>query len=297
MAVHSPTGLVYVLDTPTRRIIVYDQNGNPLGAIGAYGEGPGEMARPLGIDVDELGRIGVIDIQLRRVTVYDSNGNTLSVGRINRNGAAIVLHDTVADVLTDFSANSKGTTLRFNLSGLQLAELVQPTTRDKEFARGGIIGWLSRGFGAGQSIFFSGAPGRFVLIDRSGKTSPPLGRELFPEAKFAQLDEGGRIPLSFATAGTMTGGPLSSSDAVFIAYYNSLTVTDDVPAKPMMDWGIAIFSPSGEFIGKGRVPTEWGPARGVTAGPSNTLYFVSHEPEPHVKQVSWERTARVQGNE
>ena len=294
MAVNGPNGRLYVLDPPARRIIVYGRDGAPLGAMGAFGEGPGEMARPLGIDVDELGRVAVVDIQLRRVTVYDPSGNTLSSGSIAKNGAAIVLHDTVADVLTDFSSSSQGTTLRVQLSGSLLSELVVPTARDKEFARGGVIGWLSRGFDPGQSIYFSGAPGRFVLIDREGRASRPIGTELFPEAGFKQLDEGGKVPLSYTTAATMSGGPLSDRQAVFVAYYSNLSVIDKVPATPVMDWGIAILSASGEFVGKGVVPAEWGPAMGVTPGPNNTLYFVSLEPEPHIKQITWERVARAQ---
>lgn len=297
MAVHGPNGRVYVLDPPARRIIVFDRDGAPVGAIGAYGAGPGEMARPLGIDVDELGRVAVVDIQLRRVTVFDSSGNTLSSGSIAKNGAAIVLHDTVADVLTDFGPSSKFTTLRVQLSGSLLSELVVPTARDKEFARGGIIGWLSRGFDAGQSIYFSGAPGRFVVIDREGRSSRPFGSELFPRAGYKQLDEGGKVPLSYTTAATMSGGPLSDRQAVFIAYYSNLSVTDEVKARPVMDWGIAILSASGELVGKGMVPAEWGPAMGVSAGPNNTLYFVSQEPEPHIKQITWERVVRADGRD
>jgi hypothetical protein len=297
LAVHGPTGRVYVLDARARRVVVYGPDGAPLGVIGAQGEGPGEMANPLGIDVDEMGRIAVVDLQLRRVTVFDSNGNTLSTGSIGKDAAAIALHDSVADVLTDFGQSSKGTALRVHLSGSHLSELVVPTARDREFARGGVIGWLSRGFEPGQSIYFSGAPGRFVLVDREGRASPPRGSELFPEAGFKQLDEGGSVPLSYTTAATMSGGALSDRQGVFIAYYSNMSITEGVPVQPVMDWGIAILSASGELVAKGVVPEEWGPATGVSAGPNNTLYFVSQEPEPHIKQITWERVARAQDRE
>ena len=286
MAVLGPDGRYYVLDTGNRQIFVYDSSAQPVGAIGAYGEGPGEMAGPLGLDITRDGRIAVVDMQLRRVTVFDTTGRTVQMASVNRNGAAIVLHDSAFDILTDFGPSSPGVGQRYSLDGSLLKDLLQPDARDREFSRGGVVGWLARGPFDGELLYLGGAPGRLTVLARDGSIRTRATRELFPEAGFRQLDEGGPVPLSYTTAATMMGGVLSDKRTVFVAYYHNLTLSEERPAKLSMDWGIAFLDLNGQPIAVGHTPAEWGPVLAVTSGPNNTLLIAVREPEPRILVVS-----------
>jgi DNA-binding beta-propeller fold protein YncE len=97
-------GRVYVGDTVSRRIAVYDLATKRYLEIGASGSGA--LQKPLGIAADQKGRIYVVDATAKRVTVYDqtgtyvgaiANGNMLErpsgVG-VNADGSRVYVVDT-----------------------------------------------------------------------------------------------------------------------------------------------------------------------------------------------------------
>lgn len=72
IAVAARGGRVYVADSVKRRIVVFD---NPRRRVFEFGlRPPGELAKPLGINLDGLGRVYVADATRRQVVVYDSLG-------------------------------------------------------------------------------------------------------------------------------------------------------------------------------------------------------------------------------
>ena len=70
-------GQVYVSDTATCRIKVYDSEGKHLRTFGTQGDMPGQFARPKGMAVDREGRIFVVDAATEVCQIFDESGKLL----------------------------------------------------------------------------------------------------------------------------------------------------------------------------------------------------------------------------
>lgn len=68
----------YISDWLTRRIIVFDLNGNPEFVLNRRGRGPGEYLQVTDFDVDNDGDLWILDGQKNAVTHYSSEGKSLS---------------------------------------------------------------------------------------------------------------------------------------------------------------------------------------------------------------------------
>jgi DNA-binding beta-propeller fold protein YncE len=80
-AVAVAQGRIYVSDSATRNIKVFDVPGRRFYTIGED-PGPGRIAKPLGIDVDGAGNVYVADATQKKVLVFDSKGKHLrSIGK------------------------------------------------------------------------------------------------------------------------------------------------------------------------------------------------------------------------
>jgi DNA-binding beta-propeller fold protein YncE len=75
-AVAVQRGRIFVSDTVARYVRVFDV---PRGRYSRLGddEGPGQLIKPIGLDVDAAGRLYVADIGAKAVLVYDSDGGFL----------------------------------------------------------------------------------------------------------------------------------------------------------------------------------------------------------------------------
>ena len=69
-------GKLFVSDTVARYVRVFDVPGGQYSKIGDE-EGPGGLAKPVGLDVDENGNLYVADITLRAIVVYGPDGRFL----------------------------------------------------------------------------------------------------------------------------------------------------------------------------------------------------------------------------
>lgn len=65
-------GRVYVTDTVQREVILFDIPGGRFKEIGR--EKPGQLAKPIGIDISATGTLYVCDVSARRIMVYDGEG-------------------------------------------------------------------------------------------------------------------------------------------------------------------------------------------------------------------------------
>jgi DNA-binding beta-propeller fold protein YncE len=68
-------GRIYVGDTVSRKVHVFDYTAKQYSAFGT--EGIGKLAKPLGMAADATGRIYVCDGTAKRILVYDADGNYL----------------------------------------------------------------------------------------------------------------------------------------------------------------------------------------------------------------------------
>jgi len=73
--VASYQGRVYVSDSVQRSVLLYDVPGKRFVEIGI--EKPGQLKKPLGIDISTQGELYVADISLQRIMVYDKDGHFL----------------------------------------------------------------------------------------------------------------------------------------------------------------------------------------------------------------------------
>ncbi|NMG77279.1 6-bladed beta-propeller [Aromatoleum diolicum] len=73
VAVHR--GRVFVSDTADRNVKVFDIPNGKFFTIGD--EDPGQLAKPLGLDVDRAGRLYVADATLKMIMIYDRDGKFL----------------------------------------------------------------------------------------------------------------------------------------------------------------------------------------------------------------------------
>ena len=73
VAVHD--GRVYVTDTVQRAVVLFDTRNKQYKQFGA--EMPGQLYKPVGIDITAQGEIFVADVSARHITVFDLNGNFL----------------------------------------------------------------------------------------------------------------------------------------------------------------------------------------------------------------------------
>lgn len=63
-----------VADTGRDRVLFYSYDGRKLGGFGEYGTGPGQLASPRDVAVDDQGRIYVADAENNRVQAFTSTG-------------------------------------------------------------------------------------------------------------------------------------------------------------------------------------------------------------------------------
>jgi hypothetical protein len=68
-----PNGNVLVLDASNNRVMRFDGHGAYIGSFGRSGEGPGEFATPLFLEVADS-EVYVLDVELNRVTAFDTAG-------------------------------------------------------------------------------------------------------------------------------------------------------------------------------------------------------------------------------
>ena len=68
-------GRIYVTDTVQRAVLLYDIPGKHFSEFGT--EKPGELIKPLGIDISSEGEVYVADVSAQRIMVYDLKGTYL----------------------------------------------------------------------------------------------------------------------------------------------------------------------------------------------------------------------------
>lgn len=69
---------IYILDEGIKSLIVFDLDGNALGKVGVYGQGPQEYLDIASFDVDPAGRIYTIDGRNDKLFIYDDRFQCVS---------------------------------------------------------------------------------------------------------------------------------------------------------------------------------------------------------------------------
>lgn len=82
VAVDPAGNRVYVLDEFGPRVLVFTLEGAWIGEIGRPGEGPGEYAMPVGVDVDALGIVKIVDASRSLLLSWGRDGRFLGQERL-----------------------------------------------------------------------------------------------------------------------------------------------------------------------------------------------------------------------
>lgn len=69
---------IYILDEGIKSLLVYGMDGNAIGKVGTYGQGPLEYLDIASFDVDKLGNIYTIDGRLDKLFIYDNKFKCIS---------------------------------------------------------------------------------------------------------------------------------------------------------------------------------------------------------------------------
>ncbi len=76
-------GNLYVLDADAFRVVVFDGTLEAVRTLGSEGEGPGELAGPLGLDVSPEGEVAVFDFRKGGLVRWSPDGEPLPLERPN----------------------------------------------------------------------------------------------------------------------------------------------------------------------------------------------------------------------
>lgn len=75
----SRQGYIYVVDSGTCRIAVFDQSGRFIRSFGAAGKGKGEFSNPYGVAISSKDEVYVADTENSRIQVLDSHGQVMKI--------------------------------------------------------------------------------------------------------------------------------------------------------------------------------------------------------------------------
>lgn len=200
-------GRVYIGDTGRRNVMVFDIPEQKYFTIGE--EDPGQLAKPLGLDLDKNGNLYVLDGVNKNVTVYDRDGVYLrTIGRpgdINRPAGMGVNADGSRIYAVDIGGSSNEThriIMYDGISGELLSEIGKRGNQPGEFN-------LPRDVTVapdGSLFVVDGGNFRVQKLDADGKfisTFGSIGRMggQFSRPKDSALDKDGNIYVTDAAFG------------------------------------------------------------------------------------------------
>ena len=97
-------GYLYILDSTTQEIYVFDDQGVHVRTVGSIGAGPGEFENAVSVDVSESGEIWVMEMQAGKLTIFDSDGNYLRTEQVNTAGWIILPYPGGFDAIGRYNA-------------------------------------------------------------------------------------------------------------------------------------------------------------------------------------------------
>jgi DNA-binding beta-propeller fold protein YncE len=236
-------GRIFVTDTVQRFVLVLDV---PNGRSYRIGDGEGESAlvKPIGIDVDAMGRVYVADISQKQIVVYDPAGKLLKkIGGPEH-----------FDRLTSVTVNPEGTLIyAVDIGGVSSDKHVVRVFDGVTGAHRMDIGKRGTGPGEfnlprdlaigkdGKLYVVDGGNFRVVVFDRNGKyltAFGSVGRQLgqFSRPKEIATDPQGNVYVADAAFGNFQ---IFSEDGELLLFVGTRDERDG-PARYMLPSGITV---------------------------------------------------------
>lgn len=164
------SGRLYVLDSDAFRVVVFDSALSVLRTMGGEGEGPGELAGPLGIDVDPEGEVSVFDYRKGGLVRWDAEGEPLAMERPDLPFATSTFERTDRGFLTPLTERS-----------------ADPSVRRLVYVRDGDTTTV-----ASRAVE---GPGQ-IQLESCGIGLQGIGRVLEPEIEWAYSEGAGRLAVT-----------------------------------------------------------------------------------------------------
>jgi DNA-binding beta-propeller fold protein YncE len=241
VAVHR--GRILVSDTVSRYVRCFDVPRGRYSRIGDE-EGPGQLIKPIGLDVDAAGRLYVADIQARAVLVYDVDGSYLR--RIGGPDWFTRLTSVTVDATGErlYAVDIGGVSSEHHrvrvfdaVSGAHLQDIGRRGTGDGEFnlPRDIAIGK------AGRLYVVDGGNFRVVIFDRDGRylgSFGSIGKQYgqFARPKEIAVDPQGNVYVIDTAFGNFQ---IFDPDGALLLFVGSRNERDG-PARYMLPSGIAV---------------------------------------------------------
>jgi DNA-binding beta-propeller fold protein YncE len=236
-------GKIFVTDTVQRFVLVLDVPGGRSYRIGDS-EGPAELVKPIGIDVDGQGRVYVADISLKQIIVYDQNGALLKkIGgpehferltsvTVNPEGTLVYAVD-----IGGVSSDKHVVRVFDGVTGAHRMDIGKRGTGPGEFN-------LPRDLAIGKDgklYVVDGGNFRVVVFDRNGKyltAFGSVGRQLgqFSRPKEIATDPQGNVYVADAAFGNFQ---IFSEDGELLLFVGTRDERDG-PARYMLPSGITV---------------------------------------------------------
>jgi DNA-binding beta-propeller fold protein YncE len=241
VAVHR--GRIFVSDTVARYVRVFDV---PRGRYSRIGddEGPGQLIKPIGLDVDAAGRLYVADIGAKAVLVYDVDGGFLR--RIGNSASFSRLTSVTVDAAGErvyavdiggVSSDQHRVRVFDAVSGAHLQDIGTRGSGDGEFN-------LPRDLAIGKDgrlYVVDGGNFRVVIFDRDGRfirSFGSIGKQYgqFARPKEIAVDPQGNVYVVDSAFGNFQ---IFDPDGALLLFVGARNERDG-PARYMLPSGIAV---------------------------------------------------------
>ena len=117
--------LIYIVDSGNNRLVVLGEDGNTKFTVGQEGSGPSEFQDPVGIGIDNKGRIYVADSGNHRIQIFNAKGKYSGEFAVSSNGAPVRPIDVAVDSKTNHifvTGNNSHNVMVFDRSGRLIRE-------------------------------------------------------------------------------------------------------------------------------------------------------------------------------
>ena len=116
---------IYIVDSGNNQVVVLDSNGKTQFSIGREGQGEGEFQDPVGLGIDDDGRIYVADTANHRIQIFTAEGKFSEAFAVTSGGVEIRPIDVAVDSKTKnifVTGNNNHKVMVFNRTGRLIRE-------------------------------------------------------------------------------------------------------------------------------------------------------------------------------
>ncbi len=126
---YGKNGNIYIIDSATRHLNIFDPQGKFLRTVGGIGDGPGEYLTANDFVIDDSLNIYILDGRLRRIMIFDSYGDLKHTLKIDDFGQHMIIAGDLIYLYSSMNMGGGKTAYCYNIkTGQKIFEFAGPTT-------------------------------------------------------------------------------------------------------------------------------------------------------------------------